>query len=55
MNEIEITQPEVINVTCPQCSLTWLNLLDYRTYFCYACGYIIFEKQLLEKGLDKRK
>ncbi len=47
--EFEITQPQILNQICPRCRLTWLNKIeDEPTYFCYACQYIMLEKQILE-------
>jgi len=49
MVKYEVTMPEVYNIICPCCRLTWLNKIENEpTYFCYACTYIMFEKQIVE-------
>lgn len=45
-----MTEPQGLNVICPQCRLTWLVPLDARTYYCYACQYVVPERFLQEKG-----
>ena len=40
--------PEVLNFICPQCRLTWLVPLNEKTYYCCACNYVAFEKQIKE-------
>jgi hypothetical protein len=39
--------PELENVLCPRCSLVRLEKTD-RTYWCYACQYVMFEWQVRE-------
>ena len=39
--------PELENVLCPRCSLVRLEKTD-RTYWCYACQYVMLESQVLE-------
>ena len=52
MKNVIITFPQIVNLICPRCRLTWLcKLKNEPTYFCYACNYIMFEKQIEE--LDK--
>jgi hypothetical protein len=47
MNDVEITQPQIINIICPRCKLTWMNKSgNERFYFCYACSFILFDKQI---------
>jgi hypothetical protein len=54
MNEIEITQPQIINLKCPQCTLTWMNRnVEGKFYFCYACQYILLDKQIEEIVLQR--
>lgn len=42
------TEPKIINIICPQCRKTWMCKYDERTYFCYACSHILFERQVKE-------
>jgi len=47
MAEIEITQPQIKNIVCPQCKLTWMNKnAEGDFYFCYACSFTLFSKQV---------
>lgn len=39
--------PELENVLCPRCSLVRLEKTD-RLYWCYACQYVMLERQVLE-------
>ena len=49
MNYTEITQPEIYNLICPKCRLTWMNKNgEDRFYFCYACSFILFDRQVEE-------
>ena len=48
-------EPTVINVICPQCTKSWLNLQDERTYLCLSCNYVMLEKQVLEYVKQNRK
>jgi hypothetical protein len=49
MPEYEITFPEIVNLICPRCRLTWMNRnVEGRFYFCYACQFILFDKQMKE-------
>lgn len=49
MIKYEVTMPEIFNIICPRCRLTWLNKIDNEpTYFCYACNYVMFERQIEE-------
>lgn len=49
MMKYEVTMPEVYNLICPKCRLTWMckNGED-RFLFCYACSFILFDKQVEE-------
>lgn len=45
--DFEVTPPQVENIMCPQCRLTWLNRnAEGRLYFCYCCQFILFDKQV---------
>lgn len=47
MNEIEITHPKIHNLICPRCRLTWMNKNGQdKFYFCYACSFILFDRQV---------
>jgi hypothetical protein len=47
MSKIEITLPQVINLICPRCRLTWMNKNGKdRFYFCYHCTFILFDRQV---------
>ena len=39
--------PELENVLCPRCRLARLEKTE-RTYWCYACQYVMLESQVLE-------
>jgi transposase-like protein len=39
-------EPQIINVVCPHCSLTWMSKSEFSTeYFCCHCGFILIEEQ----------
>lgn len=42
-----MTQPEVLNLICPQCAKTWLNKGDGH-YFCYACNFVQVDRAVKE-------
>lgn len=45
----EITYPEIENLICPTCKLTWMcKNGNEKFYFCYACSFILFDKQVEE-------
>jgi len=48
-------EPKIVNLICPKCRLTWMckNGSD-KFYFCYACSFILFDKQV-EGGLTNNK
>ena len=47
MSNVEVTQPTIVNFICPRCRLTWMNQnVEGRYYFCYACNFILFDKQV---------
>ena len=37
--------PEIINVICPHCKKTWMNIDFNNKYFCAACGHTLTEEQ----------
>ncbi|MGH7974950.1 MAG: hypothetical protein ACREBR_05450 [bacterium] len=52
MNEQEVTQPSIVNFMCPKCRLTWMcKNGNERFYFCYACSFILFDRQVEELRL----
>lgn len=39
--------PDVYNIICPRCHLSWMNkIINETVYFCYACSFILFESQI---------
>lgn len=41
--------PEQKNFICRQCKLTRMERnIEGRYFFCFACGYVIFDKQVKE-------
>ena len=49
MDNYEVTLPQIINLVCPQCRLTWLNSnIEGHFYFCFACGIILLDRQVKE-------
>jgi hypothetical protein len=51
MNDYEITPPQVVNLICPRCRLTWMNRnAEGKFYFCCACSFILFDRQVEEEA-----
>ena len=49
MSNFEVTPPQVVNLICPRCKLTWMNKNGNENfYFCYACSFILFDRQVEE-------
>jgi hypothetical protein len=47
MENFEITPPQIVNIICPQCGLTWMNRnVEGKFYFCYNCQFVLFDKQV---------
>lgn len=44
-----MTEPSILNVICPQCTLAWMLPMNERTYFCPACQYVGYERDLKER------
>lgn len=40
--------PEQYNFLCPKCEKVRMDKAEDRTYFCYSCTFILFEKQVEE-------
>jgi hypothetical protein len=45
-----MTEPTILNVVCQQCTLAYMLPLNERTYFCPACQYVGYEKDLKDKA-----
>ena len=54
MKRIKITPPQIENVICPRCTLTWMckNGGD-KFYFCYNCSFILFDRQVKKLKVEK--
>jgi hypothetical protein len=43
--------PTIINVICPNCKGTWMNLLECnRAYFCFECGHTLTKEQAKQEA-----
>lgn len=47
--------PEIINVVCPWCHLTWMTPpidipLEAKNYFCVHCGHTLTEEQAKQEA-----